>query len=569
MVQHPFAAALILATLGFSCWRLVYLAFKSTNAIRWTFDLELASTALCSWILAALLYRLTLHPLANYPGPVIAACTDWYNVYWVATGNRHLEIDKQHKTWGTTIRYGPNRISFCSEGAHRDLGAVNANVLRSSVFSSFKKFFGVDSSATTLDPKEHAFRRRIDYQTLMPRILQAYESRVTPHIDFMTTHLAEDLPKASSEDQEGEWGPTQNMTSVLTYCIADIMADVVFSQPWNVQRDPRNRRPIEMLPKSTTGLLVVGHMQTVIRLGLHWVMFFPFIKDILQFLLLAKSFASRRASLSDHDLEGRRDIWSTLLVSKDAETGRTFTPEQLTSEAGMFVTAGTGTSILAVSSTLFYLLRYPHTLTRLAEDIRARFSVNRTSPNQNGSTPACPISWGSSELQNTPYLYACIYEAMRLSPGLPGFSPRVAGPGGVSLDGIWFPEGTELGIPFWSLNRDARYFPDPLTYNPDRWMPVTQGGQGLQPGSGPAAAFTPFGQGRFGCLGRHFAMQEVTLILSHLIWLFDIRQEPRKDYGGKNGNKPEGRGCDDEFQLHDRFTGDGDGPYVQFRHRSF
>lgn len=410
-------------------------------------------------------------------------------------------------------------------------------------------------------------------QALVPGMLQRYEERVTPHITFMMKKLSESIPDASQEGHEvGEsgWSPAVNFTQALMYCVADIMADVVFGQPWNVQRDTRNRRHIENLPKSTSGLLIVGHMQSLCRLRLHWILFLPFVKDVIHFLLLAKSFATRRAGQTDegHKAQGS-DIWSTLLASRDPETGAHFTMEQLTSEAGMFITAGTGTTILATSSTLFYLLRNPHALAQLAEEVRTTFPVPDDWAGQSKTTAKipCPIEWGSPELKRMSYLSACIHEALRLSPGLPGISPRVAGPGGMVLDGTLFPEGTELGVPFWSLNRHPEYFEDPLVYRPERWVPVAQGGEGLQPGVGKAAAFMPFGQGRFSCLGRHLAMQEVTLILARFIWLFDMRQEPGNNLGGGRGDAKEGRECPDEFQLLDRFTGDGDGPSVQFKCR--
>lgn len=479
---------------------------------------------------------------------------------------------------GMIVRFGPNRISVCSAGGSHDLGSVKANVLRSPVFSSFRRFFGVDSSATTLNAKEHAFRRRINNQALVPGMLQNYEDRVTPHVTFMVNRLKDSvLGVGGKERQGGEtgWSPPVNFTRTVMYCIADIIADVVFGQPWNVQRDPRNRRHIEDLGKSTTGLLVVGHMQSVFRLRLHWILFFPFVKNIMHFLLLAKSFATRRANETDQDRKGQgSDIWSTLLTSKDAETGRHFTLEQLTSEAGMFITAGTGTTIVATSSTLFYLLRNPRVLARLTEEVRTAFPIPDNYGDLSTATTTttaelpCPIQWGSPELKRMSYLNACIHEAMRLSPGLPGISPRVAGPGGVVLDGTWFPEGTELGVPFWSLNRRPEYFDNPLIYKPERWVPVDQGGEGLQVGIGQAAAFTPFGQGRFACLGRHLAMQEVTLILTRLIWFFDMRQEPGNNLGGGRGNAKEGPECPDDFQLLDRFTGDGDGPSVQFKFRT-
>jgi hypothetical protein len=51
-------------------------------------------------ITAISFYRLVFHPLAKYPGPLIAALTDWYVVYWIAEGGRHLELHNQHKKHG-------------------------------------------------------------------------------------------------------------------------------------------------------------------------------------------------------------------------------------------------------------------------------------------------------------------------------------------------------------------------------------------------------------------------------------------------------------------------------------
>lgn len=115
----------------------------------------------------------------------------------------------------------------------------------------------------------------------------------------------------------------------------------------------------------------------------------------------------------------------------------------------MFFTAGTGTKILAESSTLFYLLHNPRVLAHLAEEVRTTFPVLDDRAYQSTTTAelACPIEWGNPELKKMSYLNACIHEAMRLSPGLLGISPRVAGPGGVVIDGTWFPEGMELGVP--------------------------------------------------------------------------------------------------------------------------
>ncbi|PVH92930.1 hypothetical protein DM02DRAFT_500110, partial [Periconia macrospinosa] len=63
------------------------------------------------------LYRVFLHPLSKYPGPLIGKITDWYSVYHCVKGDRHLDFYLLHQKYGTVVRYGPNRISVNSATA--------------------------------------------------------------------------------------------------------------------------------------------------------------------------------------------------------------------------------------------------------------------------------------------------------------------------------------------------------------------------------------------------------------------------------------------------------------------
>ena len=60
-------------------------------------------------ITGTLYYRLTLHPLAKYPGSLFARLTDWVTVYQTSTGDRHLDHLKEHKKYGAC---DANRCSF-------------------------------------------------------------------------------------------------------------------------------------------------------------------------------------------------------------------------------------------------------------------------------------------------------------------------------------------------------------------------------------------------------------------------------------------------------------------------
>src|SRR3546814_3740452 len=75
---------------------------------------------------------------------------------------------------------------------------------------------------------------------------------------------------------------------------------------------------------------------------------------------------------------------------------------------------------------------------------------------------------------------------------------------------------TRLPYPtlFRSLHHYARYFAEPNTFRPDRFMPDAP--------AIPRSAYLPFGAGPHFCLGQHFATIEMALVAAHLVKNFDL-----------------------------------------------
>jgi hypothetical protein len=48
-------------------------------------------------------YRLTLHPLAKYPGPWLAKVSDLYGAYHNARGQLHVQTEIGHRRYGTPL----------------------------------------------------------------------------------------------------------------------------------------------------------------------------------------------------------------------------------------------------------------------------------------------------------------------------------------------------------------------------------------------------------------------------------------------------------------------------------
>lgn len=90
------------------------------------------------------------------------------------------------------------------------------------------------------------------------------------------------------------------------------------------------------------------------------------------------------------------------------------------------------------------------------------------------------------------------------------------------LGDMFIPKGTALGMSFFSVGRDPRYWDDPLVFKPERWSGVSGDESNNSCPAKHAFAYLPFSAGNRNCLGRKFAQQEVTLIMASILQRFKV-----------------------------------------------
>ncbi|MGW3071359.1 cytochrome P450 [Kitasatospora sp. NPDC001132] len=76
--------------------------------------------------------------------------------------------------------------------------------------------------------------------------------------------------------------------------------------------------------------------------------------------------------------------------------------------------------------------------------------------------------------------------------------------------GVDLPRGAELIYSALTMHRDPAYYPDPLRFDPDRWLVRPE--KDLPPG-----AYVPFALGNRKCIGDHFAMTEMLVVLRSIV----------------------------------------------------
>jgi len=205
---------------------------------------------------------------------------------------------------------------------------------------------------------------------------------------------------------------------------------------------------------------------------------------------------------------------------------------------------------------MYHLLRGTAKLKKLQDEVRHAFSsVNE-------------IRLGST-LNSCTYLRACIDEALRISPPAGSVLRREVEPGGVRVDDLFVPGGTNIGVPVSAMHHRPVYFPDPTRYQPERWIV----GSTLVDGTvvtpefvkRAAGAFLPFSAGTRGCIGKPLAYLGISILYATLMFKYDVRLCPDRWVNGKQS----GVGPDPtvDYELEDIFTSWKNGPLIELRAR--
>jgi cytochrome P450 len=92
------------------------------------------------------------------------------------------------------------------------------------------------------------------------------------------------------------------------------------------------------------------------------------------------------------------------------------------------------------------------------------------------------------------------------------------------MDGTPIPAGSLVVMSQWLAHRDARFFAEPLVFDPDRWQPEAAA-------SRPKLAYFPFGAGPRACIGEGFAWMESTLLLATLAARWRLRPAGARSVG--------------------------------------
>jgi cytochrome P450 len=198
--------------------------------------------------------------------------------------------------------------------------------------------------------------------------------------------------------------------------------------------------------------------------------------------------AERRASGGDHG-----DLLSLLLQARDEEDrSARMTDQQIRDEAMTIFLAGHETTAVALTWTWYLLSQNSGVETRLHEELARELD---------GRSPTV------ADLPRLTYTEQVLAESIRLYPPAWVIGRRASVD--VDLDDYRIPAGAIVILSPFLTHRDARWYPEPLRFDPDRFTPE-------QRSLRPRYAYFPFGGGPRVCIGEGFAWMEAQLLLATL-----------------------------------------------------
>lgn len=198
--------------------------------------------------------------------------------------------------------------------------------------------------------------------------------------------------------------------------------------------------------------------------------------------------------------EDRGDLLSMLLLAQDEE-GQSggMSDVQVRDEALTIFLAGHETTANAMTWTWYLLSENPAAEAKLHEELQAVLGTR------------IPTVEDFPRLRYTEMVLA---ESMRLFP--PAWAIGRLAVDDCEIGGYQVPARSLVLMSQYIMHRDARYFPEPERFDPERWTPEARE-------SRPQFSYFPFGGGPRRCIGEGFAWLEGVLLLATLAQQWQMR----------------------------------------------
>jgi cytochrome P450 len=200
--------------------------------------------------------------LNRYPGPFWASVSDLWQVFACIRDFRRHPYIQLHQKYGDIVRIAPNKLSFASPAAIKDVLGVGKNFPKSGFYfvaAPTVKGHPTPSLFSTLDKEYHDRIKRAVNSAFSMTSLIHYE----PYVDNVITVFLEQISNRFSENSEVL---SFDLSRWMHYYSLDVISEVVYGRKYGFLETGRD---VDDMIKDTQDSLNYGYWVSLCPIGCH------------------------------------------------------------------------------------------------------------------------------------------------------------------------------------------------------------------------------------------------------------------------------------------------------------
>ncbi|VVC32803.1 Hypothetical protein CINCED_3A011220 [Cinara cedri] len=339
---------------------------------------------------------------------------------------------------------------------------------------------------TSGNQKWHSRRKLLTY-TFHFKILETYIPTFNKHAKLLTKELGKMVSS----------GQRVSLYSYMTLCALDIISETIMGTELRSQ-EGRSMEYVKAIYRVTDVMI-----KRIFKFWLWNNYIFRLSqsgRDFKKSLKILHTFTEnvireKRYKLETVNSLTTEEISIDLLIGLSKQNPEIMTDLDIREEVDTFLFEGHDTSSTAMTLALILLGLHQDVQNSVREELYSIFGDSDRDATM-------------EDLKSMTYLERVIKETLRLYPSVPGVTRTLRQC--LNIREYKIPSQTVIGVIPYLLHREDKLYPNPLTFNPDRFLPENSCNR-------HPYAYIPFSAGPRNCIGQKYAMHQMKTVISTVI----------------------------------------------------
>ncbi|UKZ77543.1 hypothetical protein TrVFT333_005266 [Trichoderma virens FT-333] len=437
-------------------------------------------------------YNLTLHPLAGYPGPLLARSSTLWYARALARGTIAQDLLALHDKYGDTVRITPDEISFIDPKNWKEIYGYRGGKVEMIKDPRYHDTVKPTPTILTGDYDQHNYYRKVLSAPFSEIALKKNEHILHEFVDKWVYRVKEVGQNGTKRIDATDW------FNFLTF---DLIGYLAYGEEFNCMTNSRLHDWIEASLAMAT-LMTLGQAARQLP--------YPFDKIYKAWAIPEYVYRHTKMhrTLVEEQVNSRlgKDPKHMDFLQRMIEiykAGNLDFPT-LSEHASLLTIGGSETTATLLAGAVYFLAKDPKVYGKLTKEIRTRFADEK--------------EMNLINLSQCKYLLGVVEESLRIYPPSPANHTRMVPQGGATLEGKHIPGGYCVSMPMYGSFNAKSNWAQPTRFAPERWT-------GEEPetfGRDRKEALKPFSFGPRNCLGQQLANHEVRLVIAKMAWHFDL-----------------------------------------------